>query len=416
MQHERIRKFNTHDVYPNQSLNNDMCMVVKAGRRIFMRGQMGLDLNQRLVSENPAAQAEQAMQNVQALLAEAGSSLDHICQVTTYITDRAYREPVYHTVNRYLKDVPTVGTGLIVKGLAMPELKMEIDIEAVIPQAAPHQRLRPFNTRNWFNQSIDRNSCMVVRTDDAIFLRGQTGATLDGSRMIGLGRTPDDAAAQADQAMQNARLLLEEAGASLDEVCKLRVYIGDRAYREPVYHVLGRHFGDVHPCSTGLIMRGFARPEILFEIDMAVMLAKGQPHQRLRKFETIQQYKDGQDLRCKFAMAVRAGDRIYLRGQTGSTLDGDFIGYGDAAAQAAQAMENVKTLLAEAGASLDDVCKITTYIADRAYREPVYRTVGQYLKGVFPVGTGLIVDGFANPRILVEIDVEAVVQNGDPSA
>jgi hypothetical protein len=36
--------------------------------------------------------------------------------------------------------------------------------------------------------------------------------------------------------------------------------------------------------------------------------------------------------------------------------------------------------------------------------------VGQYLKGVFPVGTGLIVDGFANPRILVEIDVEAVVQ------
>jgi enamine deaminase RidA (YjgF/YER057c/UK114 family) len=411
MPHERIRKFNTRDVYANQSLDNDMCMVVKAGRRIFMRGQMGLDLSQRLVSEDPSAQADQAMQNVQALLAEAGSSLDHICQVTTYITDRAYREPVYNTVNRYLKDIPTVGTGLIVKGLAMPELKMEIDIAAVIPQATPHQRLRPFNTRNWFNQSIDRNSCMVVRTDDEIFLRGQTGATLDGSQMVGLGRTPDDAAAQADQAMQNARLLLEEADSSLDEVCKLRVYIGDRAYREPVYQVLGRHFGDVYPCSTGLIMRGFARPEILFEIDMAVARSKGRPHQRLRKFETSQQYKDGQDLRCKFAMAVRAGDRIYLRGQTGSTLDGEFIGYGDAAVQAAQAMENIKTLLAEAGSGLSDVCKITTYIADRADREPVYRTVGQYLKGVFPVGTGLIVDGFANPRILVEIDVEAVVQN-----
>ncbi len=73
--------------------------------------------------------------------------------------------------------------------------------------------------------------------------------------------------------------------------------------------------------------------------------------------ETRTQYTDGQDLRCKFAMAVRAGDRIYLRGQTGSTLDGDFVGYGDAAAQA-----------------------------------------------------GLVVDGFANPRIFVEIDVEAMVQ------
>jgi enamine deaminase RidA (YjgF/YER057c/UK114 family) len=109
-------------------------------------------------------------------------------------------------------------------------------------------------------------------------------------------------------------------------------------------------------------------------------------------------------------MAVRAGERIYLRGQTGSTLEGDFVGYGDAAAQAEQAMQNVKVLLEEAGGSLNDICQITTYIADRAYREPVYQVVGRYLRGVFPVGTGLIVDGFANPRILVEIDVDAVVQ------
>jgi enamine deaminase RidA (YjgF/YER057c/UK114 family) len=412
MQHKRIRTFNTRDVYPGQTLDNDMCMVVKAGNRLFMRGQTGLDLTQRMVApEDAAAQAEQAMQNVKILLEEVGSSLEHICKVTTYITDRAYRVPVYNTVGRYLKGIPTVATGLIVKGLAMPEMKMEIDVEAVIPRTAAHQRFRPFNTRDWFGQAIDRDSCMVIRTDDEIYLRGQTGAELDGSRMLGLGRTPDDAAAQADKAMQNAKLLLEEAGSSLDDVCKLRVYIGDRAYREPVYQVLGRHFGEVHPCSTGLIMRGFARPDILFEIDMAVALSQGTPHQRLRKFETSAQYKDGQDLRCKFSMAVRAGDRVYLRGQTGSTLDGEFVGYGDAAAQAAQAMQNITVLLAEAGASLDDICKITIYLADRAYRESVYQVVGQYLQGVFPVGTGLIVDGFASPRILVEIDVDAVVQS-----
>lgn len=412
MKLERFRTFNTRDVYPDQTLDNDMSMVVKAGNRIFMRGQTGLDLDQKMVgAEDAAAQADQAMKNAKVLLEEAGSGLEHICKVTTYITDRAYRVPVYGVVGRYLKDIPTVGTGLIVKGLAKPEMKVELDIDAVIPGETEHRKFRLFNTENWFNQTgVTRSSCMVVRTDDEIYLRGQTGADLAGTRNFGIGHRPEDAADQAEQAMRNARELLEEAGAGFEDICKLRVYIGDRAYREPVYQVLGRHLGDTCPCSTGLIMRGFARPEILFEIDMAVTLAKGTPHRRFRKFHTDAEYTDGQRLGTKFCKAVRAGDRIYLRGQTGTSLDGVFVGLGDAGAQADQAMKNIKTLLEEAGSGLDDTCKITIYLADRAYRDAVYQAVGKYLKGVYPVGTGLIVDGFASPRILVEIDVDAVVQ------
>ena len=109
MKHERIRRFNTRDVYPHQTLDNDMCMVVKAGHRLFLRGQTGFDLAQTMVApEDAAAQADQAMQNVKVLLEEAGSSLEHICKVTTYITDRAYRVPVYNTVGRHLQGIPTV--------------------------------------------------------------------------------------------------------------------------------------------------------------------------------------------------------------------------------------------------------------------------------------------------------------------
>ena len=50
------------------------------------------------------------------------------------------------------------------------------------------------------------------------------------------------------------------------------------------------------------------------------------------------------------------------------------------------------------------------YKKRRFYREPVCQVVGQHMRGVFPVGTGLIVNGYAKPRILVEIDVEAMVQ------
>jgi enamine deaminase RidA (YjgF/YER057c/UK114 family) len=109
-------------------------------------------------------------------------------------------------------------------------------------------------------------------------------------------------------------------------------------------------------------------------------------------------------------IAVRAGKRVYLSGQTGTTLDGEFTGEGDPGAQAEQAMANIEMLLNEAGATLNDICKITTYIGDCAYRNDVYNVMGRWLKGVHPVGTGLIVNGFASPRILVEIDVEAEIQ------
>ncbi len=413
MKLERFRKFNTKDVYPGGRHDNDMCMTVKAGRRIFLRGQTGFDLGQNMTApEDAAAQAEMAMENARVLLEEAGSSLDDVCKVTTYLTDPAYRTGVYNVVGDALRGNPTVATGLIVKGLAMPEMKVEIDLEAVIPEGDGHKKYRFLNTGDWFGQkTINRDSCMVINTGDEIYLRGQTGCELDGSKMYGLGFSAEDAGAQADQSMKNARELLEEAGASFDDVCKTRIYIGDRAYRELVYQAIGKHFGETYPCSTGLIMRGFARPEILFEIDMAITLAKGTPHTRLHKFHTDEVYKDGQDLGMRFCKAIRAGDRVYLRGQTGTDLDGNFNFPGDAAAQADQAMKNITQLLADAGASMNDVCKITTFILHRGHREEIYRAIGKHVKGVHPCGTGIIVDGFANPRILVEIDVEAVIQD-----
>ena len=135
MPHQRLRKFNTRNVYRNISIDNDLCMLVKAGRHLFLRGQTGFDLNGGFVGVgDAAAQADQAMKNVKILLEEAGSRLEHICKITTYITDRAYREAVYNVTGRHLKGIHPCGTGLIVSGLALPEMLVEIDIEAVIPE------------------------------------------------------------------------------------------------------------------------------------------------------------------------------------------------------------------------------------------------------------------------------------------
>jgi enamine deaminase RidA (YjgF/YER057c/UK114 family) len=136
MAHTRLRKFNTKITYPEQALDNDLSMVVRAGNHIFLRGQVGQDLQGNIVGiGDPRRQAEQAMRNVKQLLEEAGSKLAHICKITVYITDRAYREPVYQEIGKWLKGVYPCSTGLIVQGLARPEWVMEIDIEAVVPDS-----------------------------------------------------------------------------------------------------------------------------------------------------------------------------------------------------------------------------------------------------------------------------------------
>ena len=135
MTHQRIRKFNTDQMYPGKGMDNDFCMAVKAGNRIFLRGQTGFDLDGNMTGVgNPAAQTEMAMQCVKTLLEEAGSKLEHICKTTIYITDRAYREEVYKVIGEHLKGIHVCSTGLIVKGLAKPEMLMEIDVEAIIPE------------------------------------------------------------------------------------------------------------------------------------------------------------------------------------------------------------------------------------------------------------------------------------------
>ena len=138
MAHVRLRKFNTRDVYPDQKLDNDLCMVVRANNTVYLRGQTAMDLDGKIVGiGDAAAQAENAMKCAKVLLEEAGARLEDIVKITIYITDRAYREPVYQVIGRWLKGVHPVSTGLIVQGLARPELLMEIDIVAEIDNAAP---------------------------------------------------------------------------------------------------------------------------------------------------------------------------------------------------------------------------------------------------------------------------------------
>jgi enamine deaminase RidA (YjgF/YER057c/UK114 family) len=138
MTHRRIRPFNTRDTYPEQALDNDLCQAVVAGNTVYLRGQIGedIDTNESVGIGDVEAQADRAMANIDMLLREAGSELSHIVKVVVYIVDPRYREIVYRVMGRWLKGVHPVSTGLVVSALARPEWLVEIDATAVIPQDA----------------------------------------------------------------------------------------------------------------------------------------------------------------------------------------------------------------------------------------------------------------------------------------
>jgi enamine deaminase RidA (YjgF/YER057c/UK114 family) len=133
-------------------------------------------------------------------------------------------------------------------------------------------------------------------------------------------------------------------------------------------------------------------------------------HQRIRPFNTRDAYPE-QKLDNDLAQAVRArGDLIFLRGQVAQDLDtAEDVGIGDPIAQTHKVMQNIRQLVEEAGGRMEHVCKLVVYLTDVRYREAVYRTMGEYIRGVHPVCTGLVVVALARPNWLVEIDATVVI-------
>ena len=139
--------------------------------------------------------------------------------------------------------------------------------------AGGHKRIRPFNTRDTYpEQDLDNDLCQAVVAGNTVYVRGQIGQDLGTSKSVGIG----DVEAQTDQAMANIKLLLEEAGARMEHLVKLTVYIVDPRYREQVYRTIGRWTRGVHPISTGLVVSALARPEWLVEVDAIAVIPEGE--------------------------------------------------------------------------------------------------------------------------------------------
>jgi enamine deaminase RidA (YjgF/YER057c/UK114 family) len=109
---------------------------------------------------------------------------------------------------------------------------------------------------------------------------------------------------------------------------------------------------------------------------------------------------------------VRVGRTIHVAGTASVAEDGSIAHPGDAYLQARRCLEIIAAALRELGAAPADVVRTRMYVASRADWEAVGRAHGEMFGDVRPATT-MVITGFIDPAMLVEIEAEAILDEGD---
>ena len=110
-----------------------------------------------------------------------------------------------------------------------------------------------------------------------------------------------------------------------------------------------------------------------------------------------------------YSHAAKAGNTLYIAGQVAQDVDGNLVGKGDFETQVRQVYENLKSIMEEAGGTLQNIVKKTTFLTHYSHIETYRRVRNEYFPEPCPPNTLLIIDSLALPEYMIEVEAVAVL-------
>ncbi|MDA7965633.1 RidA family protein [Ruegeria sp.] len=378
--------------------------AVRAGDLIFTGGQVDLDDQGtvRNIGDLPA-QCANAMAYMEALFSDLDVDFDDLVRLVVYYVGDAADE------TRLLDQLALViGTKArpVISMINLPELcypGMLVEIEGVAMRAPDGARIERQSLQLEDMPPLPAAFSHVLRAGDMVFTSDMSAeGSAEGAAEIAL---------QTSIAMDRLGRALAAVGAEYSDVVKINVFYCDDLngsnWEEPA-RIRAGYFPDPGPAPTGISLPAFAQPGLATRISVTAICDSGSEPKQFSwpdghwNWTTPLPYKHG-----NLSHGV-----IHIGGQVALDSGANVLHPGDMVAQTRIAMDNLSKVLAEFGATLDNVVKVTTFYQGSASAETLHENLlirsGSYA-APGPATTGIPVPALVYKDMVIEIEAIAVL-------
>ncbi len=329
-------------------------------------------------------QATQVLDELQARLAAAGSSIDRVVSASVYLASASDFAALNTVWTRYFPAARPTRTTVVAQ---LPAAGARLQVSAIA--AAPATSRDVLAPAGWASSGLPYSP--AIRAGDTLFLSGMISRR-------GSDNTPvtGDIETQTRTIFENAKSVLDAAGLAFTDVVSSRIFLTNAADFDRMNAVYRTYF-PADPPARATVMAALTAPDYLIEITLTAV--KGGP-----RVAHLTPNADGSPGRANpvLSPAIGVGPRLFLSGMLGTVP-----GAGDGVApQAAEALGRLERTMARAGFGWPQVVDSVVYVTDLSAAAMALEAFRVRAGGRLPAGT-LVGTGLMSPAARVEIMLTA---------